>query len=90
MELRRKLKELDHRYAMEAVLSPIMLIRTEIPTLAVDLLVFRKQAQKTHTLFWNPLIKEFEPLGCSRCGAGMFSAAFTNEDVEPLCPRCAA
>ena len=89
LELRRRLLELDQRYATEAVLTPVILIRTEIPTLAVELLVFRKRAQKAHTVFWNPLLKDLEPLCCSRCGAGVFSVAFTNEEVEPLCPACA-
>lgn len=89
LELRRKLAELDERYAMQAALTPIILIRTEIQVLAVDLLVFRKRARKEHTVFWNPLRKEFEGLCCSRCGAGGFSLAFTNEEVEPLCPACA-
>jgi hypothetical protein len=88
MELRRKLAELDQRYAAEAVLEPVVLLRTEIPVLAVDLLVFRKQARKVHTLFWNALRKELEPLCCSRCGAGSYCVAFTNETVDPLCPAC--
>ncbi len=89
LELRRKLSELDERYAMEAILSPIVLIRTEIPVLAIDLLMFRKQAQRKHTVYWNPLLKELEPLCCSRCGKGTFSVAFTNEEVASLCPACA-
>jgi hypothetical protein len=89
LELRRKLGELDERYATEVTLAPIILIRTEIPVLAVDLLVFRKQSRKKHTVFWNPLLKKFEPLQCSRCGAGAFCVAFTNDEVEVLCPECA-
>ena len=88
LELRRKLAELDERYAMEAALRPVVLIRTEAPVLAVDLSVFRKQAHKKHTVYWNPLLKQFDPLACSRCGEGAFSVAFTNKTVEPLCPQC--
>jgi hypothetical protein len=88
LELRRKLAELDQRYAAEALLEPIVLLRTEIPVLAVDLLVFRKQARKIHTVFWNSLRKELEPLCCHRCGAAAFCVAFANETVDPLCPAC--
>jgi hypothetical protein len=88
LELRRKLAELDERYAMQAAVRPVVLIRTEVPALAVDLSVFRKQAQRTHTVYWNPLLKQFEPLVCSGCGAGAFTVVFTNEAVEPLCPQC--
>ena len=90
LELRRKLGELDERYAMEATLRPVVLVRMEVPVLAVDLSVFRKQAHKIHTVYWNPLLKQFEPLCCSGCGAGAFAVAFSNETVEPLCLKCNA
>ena len=88
LELRRKLAELDERYAMEAALRPVVLVRTEVPVLAVDLSVFRKQSHKMHTVYWNPLLKQFEPFRCSRCGEKTFAVAFTNETVEPLCQKC--
>ena len=88
LELRRKVAELDERYAIAATMRPVILIRTEVPVLAVDLLVFRKQAHKMHTVYWNPLLKQFEPLRCSGCGNGAFAVAFTNETVEPLCQKC--
>ncbi len=88
LELRRKLAELDERYAIAGVLEPLVLIRTEIPTLAVDLAVKRKLASKRHTIYWNPLIKALEPIACSRCGNGIFSVAFTDEEVEPRCADC--
>jgi hypothetical protein len=88
VELRRKLNELDERYAMQATLTPIVLVRSEVQALAVDLAVLRKRWSKMHTLYWNPLLKCFEPLGCSRCGSGAFALAFTDEHVDPLCPAC--
>lgn len=88
LELRRKLAELDERYAMEATLRPVALVRTRVPVIAADILVFRKQAQRTHRLYWNPLVKQFEPLACGQCGAGTYAVAFANETVEPLCPKC--
>jgi hypothetical protein len=88
LELRRKLAELDERYAMQASLLPVVLVRTEVPALAVELTVFRKQARRLHTVYWNPLCKHFDPLACSRCGAGTYSPVFTNDEVAPLCPAC--
>ena len=70
LELRRKLAELDQRYAMESVVRPVVLIRTEVAVIAADLSVFRKQAQRWHTIYWNPLLKQFDPIRCGRCGAG--------------------
>ncbi|MFM9960073.1 MAG: hypothetical protein ACKV2Q_02480 [Planctomycetaceae bacterium] len=88
LELRRKLSELDERYAMEAVVRPTILIRTLVPVLAIELTVQRKQATRQHVVFWNPLTKSFEPLSCSRCRASTVNVWFTNDTVEPLCRRC--
>lgn len=88
LELRRKVSELDERYAMQLTLEPVVLTRMEIPALAVDLSVQRKRARREHTVYWNPLLKQLEPICCSRCGRGTFAVAFTNEDVDPLCAEC--
>jgi hypothetical protein len=88
LELRRKLAELNERYAMEAVMEPLVLVRTEVPVLAIDLLVQRKRARRMHPVYWNPLLKQLEPMRCSQCGNGSFSLAFTDDDVEPLCAAC--
>ena len=88
LELRRKTSELDERYAMDLTLEPIVLTRMEIPALAIDLSVQRKRAQRNHTIYWNPLLKQLEPILCTRCGEGTFSVAFTNEKVDPLCAKC--
>jgi hypothetical protein len=90
LELRRKLLELDQRYAVSAALEPLILVRTETQVIAVDLSVHRKQAQKAHTVYWNPWLKQFEPMLCGCCGQGAFGVAFTNEEVEPRCPNCDA
>ncbi len=88
LELHRKLAELEQRYAMEAVLEPLVLVRTELPVLAIDLAVQRRRARRTHSIYWNSLLKQLEPMRCSRCGNGAFALAFTDEEVEPLCAVC--
>lgn len=88
LELRRKLAELDERYAITVQLRPILVVRTELPVLAVDLSVCRKQAQRLHTVYWNPLLRQFEPMACSQCGEGTFAPTFTNDIVAPLCAAC--
>jgi hypothetical protein len=88
LELERKLLELDGRYAIEARLTPIMLVMLDLPTLEVELVVHRKKAKKMHTLIWNPLLKRFEPLACERCGRSIYSIAFSNDDVLPHCDAC--
>jgi len=89
LELRRKTSELEERYSIQAVLAPLTLVRLEMPALAVQCDVFRKQARKQHTLYWNPLLTALEPMRCSRCGAGAFAFAFTDDTVEPQCAACA-
>jgi len=89
LELQRKLKELESRYAMQGTLQPIVLVRTAVPVLAVILRVHRKSARRLHTIYWNSLSKTFEPLSCTACGRGSFAVAFTNDDVDPRCRACA-
>jgi hypothetical protein len=88
LELRRKLGELQERYTMQARAEPIALIRTAIPALKVPISVQRKAALREHTLYWNSLLKQFEPLRCEKCGRGVFSLAFTNDEVAPVCAAC--
>jgi len=88
LEMRRKATELDERYAIDLTLEPVVLTRMEIPALAIDLSVERKRARRKHTVYWNPLLKQLEPICCTRCGSGTFSVAFTNEEVDPLCGKC--
>jgi hypothetical protein len=88
LELRRKLAELDERYACRVDLTPLALVRIDCPALAVKCHVFRRAAAKMHTIYWNPLTKELEPLCCSRCGISTFSVAFSDDKVAALCASC--
>jgi hypothetical protein len=89
LELRRKLLELDERYALKVTLTPLALCRIEMPVLGVVCEVLRKQADRLHMLYWNPALTALEPLACSACGASSFAVAFSDERVEPLCAACA-
>jgi hypothetical protein len=88
LELRRKLVELDERYACRVDLTPLALVRLDCPALAVQCHVQRRLAGRMHTLFWNPVRKELEPIACSRCGASTFAVAFSDNDVAALCAAC--
>jgi len=89
LELQRKLDELDERYALRLELEPLAAVVLDCPALAIRCEVSRRQARRTHALYWNALLKELEPLPCRRCGASGFSIAFADETVEPRCPACA-
>lgn len=88
LELRRKLAELDERYACRVDLTPLGLVRLDCPALAVRCQVLRRSATRMYTIFWNPLSKELEPLGCSRCGVSTFGLAFSDDKVAALCSSC--
>ena len=88
LELRRKLGEMGERYRTEASLEPIALVSLRMTVLSVELHIQRKQAERLLRLYWNPLTKKLEPLGCSRCGQGTYSVAFTDNDVLVLCAKC--
>ena len=90
LELRRKLGELAERYALRAELRPLILLRVLIPALAVPLLVQRKQATREYTVYWNSLLKKFEPLRCIGCCRPTSVVHFANDTVDPYCPTCFA
>lgn len=89
LELRRKLAEIQENYAMRAGIKPVVLARVRLPALVVPIVIQRKQAIRNYRLYWNALLKKFEPLSCSRCRCPTFSATFTNETVDLLCTSCA-
>jgi proline dehydrogenase len=88
LELRRKLAELEERYAMDATIRPLVVIQTQVPVVEISLSVHRKQAKRKHVVYWNSLTKGFEPVRCASCGGGTYSVAFTNDEVAPLCAAC--
>ena len=89
LELRRKLAEIQENYALRAALKPVAVVRVRLPSLVVPIVIQRKQATRHYRLYWNSLIKKFEPLSCSVCRRATFSATFTNETVDLLCSTCA-
>jgi hypothetical protein len=69
--------------------QPVVVARIQIPALVVPVVIQRKQAFREYRLYWNSLLKKFEPLSCSRCRRATFSATFCNDTVDLLCTSCA-
>lgn len=90
LELQRKLQELDERYRLRLDLTPVVLVRLNLPVLAIPFEVFRRQARRVHSTYWNPLLGALEPLPCESCDAPIFSVTFSNVEVGALCDACAA
>ncbi len=88
LELRRKLAELEERYTCHIDLKPLALVRINCPALAVQCHVLRRSAARIHTIYWNALNKDLEPLCCCRCGASTFSVAFSDDQVAAFCASC--
>lgn len=88
LELQRKLAELEERFQCTAILRPVALAEFQIPAVGIDVEIQRKTQKRIFRLFWNALLKETEPMCCSRCGASGRNFWFTNESVEPQCQEC--
>jgi hypothetical protein len=80
---------MNENYALRAVLRPVVVARLRLPALVVPVVIQRKQAVREYRLYWNALLKKFEPLSCHRCHRPTFSATFTNETVDLFCTGCA-
>jgi len=89
LELRRKLAELQENVALRAELRPVTLARVHLPALVAPVTIQRKQAFREYKLYWNSLLRKFEPLACSRCRRATYTATFTNDTVDLLCAVCA-
>ena len=87
LELRRKLLELDERFALRLSLEPIALITLDMPVLEVELEVSRRPVIGSLRVYWNPLRKELEPLACSGCGTNIASIRF-DQNLQPMCAAC--
>jgi hypothetical protein len=88
LELRRKLAEVDERYDCRLDLTPLVVVRTECPALAVQCHVQRRSTGRTISIYWNALTKSLEPLACSRCGLSTFTVGFTGDKLAPCCASC--
>lgn len=88
LELRRKLLEMEERYLLQVEITPLCLVQTDLPALAIQCEVRRKRAARNHTLYWNAVTKALEPMCCARCGRSTFSVVFTDSEVDALCPAC--
>ncbi len=88
LELQRKLSELEERYAISGVLRPIAMAEFRIPAVAIDVEIQRKAARRVFRLYWNAMLRQMEPVSCSRCHRTGWNFWFTNDDVEPYCSVC--
>ena len=76
---------LDHK--VRVTVEAIELRRLRVPVMVCTVRLTRRQASWTLPVVWNPLIKDFEPVPCTRCGREGFTLGAA-ESAEVRCPLC--
>ena len=88
LELRRKIKEQQDRYAIRVEVELATALRLTLPVRSVVLRVRRKEKERDFTLLWNPLLKEIELPVCEACLNTIEEIYFCDEKLHQLCRQC--
>lgn len=88
IELQVKIRELQEKYAVSVRASLVSLLHVRLPVLQVRALYQRRREVRELALFWNPLLKAWEPLGCEACGEGTFAFSLCDERLHIACALC--
>lgn len=83
----RKLADLDGRHSIQVRVLPVAVARLTMSVMSIPVTLWRGKAQVRTTLYWNPLLKEIEPLACGRC-RGTMCSALVGGGGELLCKGC--
>ena len=81
-----RLAELRSKYALEAEVSLLSILRLYLPRLVFRGTLAGKRDTAELTLVWDPLEQAGEPLRCQRCGGSTYEAALDRRAV--VCPSC--
>ncbi len=87
MEFDRKRYDLVDKYTLNIKLEPTNACRIYLPKTLTEYQVQRKDFKKTINFFWNPLIKDIEPLICEACLEKTHSVYLCN-NLHLVCPHC--
>ncbi|HWL93673.1 MAG TPA: hypothetical protein VNT79_09060 [Phycisphaerae bacterium] len=79
--------ELASQHRVHAVLKPIDLRRVRMPIMLANVQITRRQAVRKLLVPFNPLIRKFEPLPCSRCGKNGYVIG-ASDAGDLLCGAC--
>lgn len=88
IELQVKVRELEEKYAVSVRASLVSVLHVRLPVLRVRALYQRRREVRELALFWNPLLKAWEPLGCEACGEGTFAFSLCDERLHVACALC--
>lgn len=87
-ELRAKTRDLEEKYAVRVHVSLVSLLYLELRVLMTLVSYQRRQSFRELALFWNPLLKEWEPLACEACGENTFAFSLCDERQHAACAAC--
>lgn len=86
-EYERKVRELEHRYALRVRLRPAAVERLTLQVWQSNCHLRWRRAERALPVVWNPVLHDLEPLACDRCGAGAW-AVTVGEDLAVRCRQC--
>jgi len=87
LEFKRKTQDLVDKYNLKVILEPINACRVYLPKIITEYEVQRKSSKKKLNFFWNPLMKEIEPLVCEACLEDTYNIYLCDE-LHLVCSQC--
>jgi hypothetical protein len=90
VEFQRKMEDLKDKYSLKINLEPFNTCRIYLPKIATECEVQRKSLLRNIVFFWNPLLKDkepVEPLVCEACGEDTYGI-FLCDKLHLVCSRC--
>jgi len=87
LEFKRKTEDLVYKYNLKVILEPINAFRVYLPKILTEYEVQRKSSKKKLNFFWNPLMKEIEPLVCEACLEDTYNI-YLCDGLHLVCPQC--
>lgn len=89
-EFQRKVNDLKDKYSLRINFQPLNACRVYVPKVMTECEVQRKSRTRKLLFFWNPLLRDAEPLEpllCEACGAETYGI-FLCDDLHLLCSHC--
>ncbi|MBD3336201.1 MAG: hypothetical protein GF355_11860 [Candidatus Eisenbacteria bacterium] len=86
-EYRRKLRDLDIRYALRVSLKPAAVMQIDMPVLRATYGLRFRREERNLPITWNPLLGRLEAIACDDCGRGSFEIA-VDDGLRARCPGC--
>ncbi len=87
-ELRSKIHDLEEKYAVRVQVSFVNVLYVTLPVLHATMSYQRRQAFRELSFFWNPLLKDWEPLVCEGCRENTFAFALCDDKQHLTCADC--